>query len=204
MKSVVYQDCPYYHDNKNISDDKKITLYHLEEFSYEDRKPSYVITESENNQGLGFGDWKTRDGVAKDVAGAIREAHDYTADQVDLYQQRPDGNFDRVGFREIGRDGFPSADKERSVEEPDWKQSENPPKEVQWSEHQRTVYTPEEVEKNVGSALAIMPEVPKELKDLSGPAIDRPAEKRADVQRRQEQDQQLNQHQKEHCDGIDL
>ncbi len=206
MKTTIYPDNSFYQDQKTP------TLYNLQEVQQDGKKPTYIISESDRNQGRGFDSGQTRDGVANDVANAVREAKGYQRGEAVFYQQRPDGDFDLVGFREIGRNGRSEADVERAAAEPGWKGQAASPESQDWGEYQRTKYTRAEVEKAVGAPLDAAAETPQQrqeslnqqYKDLSGPQINRAAEVAADTSRRQEQNQQMDQQQKQQSHGLDL
>jgi len=215
VTSVVYPDIQYYHDQKT----EKTTLFDIQQLLPDDKtpidlqkKPSFIINESASNQELGFDRSQIKEGVALDVAYAFGEIDGHSAAEIRVFQQRPDGDFDRVFFREIGRDGASAADKERAADQPNAEKPAASGEPATWSEYQRTRYTREEVETFVGAPLEAPAETPQQkqasldhqYKDLSGPAIDRVAEKAADLSRQQEQNQQMNQQQDQHSHGFDL
>lgn len=208
MSSVYYRDVPYYHDENNV------TLYDVQEIQYEGRPSAYVISESQSNQGPGFDNPHVRDAVAHDMAESIQEGHDVGAREVNLYQQRPDGDFDRVQFREIGHDGSSEANQEWAWEQPNiyaaQQEAEPQAQDPGFTESGRSLYERADVERSVGEQVQAPEETPqqarvaeqeREWQEMSGPSVDRVAEAndQADI-RAAQQVQQLNQHvdQQEH------
>jgi hypothetical protein len=135
--------------------------------------------------------------------------------EIKLYQQKTDGSFERVDFREIGRDARPSTSLEMEQNNPElysslkeageidnWgEQNHTPP----FTEIRRTPYSRQEVESSIEAPLRARLETPQQenaksyneqWRDLSGPTIDRPAEVAAD-KRSQEQTQQSTDHQQQ-------
>jgi hypothetical protein len=220
VSTLVYKHCPHYHGGNTDP-----TRFDLHEVTREGQPPMYVMTESELNRGSGFDSEATRDAAARNVADYIREHNNFGPGQVILYQQRPDGDFERVGFREYGRDGQSETDREFRRDDPELYQSlKGDPgrgqaqEEPAWGENQRTLYTRADLENALGERLEEVPaqtpqqrqdSLNEQWRDLSGPATDRPAEVAADQarqgeaaqesqQRSQEQAQQMNQHQQQH------
>ena len=179
MSSTIYRDVPYYHNETTV------TLYDVQEVRQEGSPPMYAISESDKNIGPGFDNGPTRDAVAKDMAHVIKEADGCSPEQVNLYQQRPDGDFDQVDFREIGRDGQSQANQEQQQSDPELypanqetTQTEQAP---QWTEYNRTPNTRADVERSLGEMLEAPEQSPQQrqeapaeqLRDVSGPTIDR-------------------------------
>ena len=106
MSSIVYPVVPYFHD------EQLVTLYDIQEVIQEGRKRVYIISISDRNVGLGFANWQTWEGIAQEMAENIRDNRGYNADEITLYQQRPDDNFDKVSFREIERNGRSELERE--------------------------------------------------------------------------------------------
>lgn len=197
---MIYKDVPYYHDPKTFDgetvDPKTVTLYNVQEVRQNGVNPMYVLSESENNQGPGFDNLNARDAVAQDMAHGIQEANQCTPLEVRLYQERPDGGYDRVDFREIGRDGQSSADQEFQEKAPELYQSQKgdqepaPEQPAQWTEYHREPYTHDDLQRTMGDEAVHVPErSPQQeqespLANMSGPSVDRGAE----------QNQQLTQH----------
>jgi len=107
-------------------------------------KTIYVLSEAVGNHGPGFDDPGMRDGAAHDLCIGIQASDRLQPEDVLLYQQRPDGDFERVDFRTIGRDIS------MSDEQPN-----------QFTESHREIYTREELENTVGEVLTA-PESPIE------------------------------------------
>ena len=198
------------------------TKYDLQQMQYEDRPPMYVVSESPDNQGPGFDNQQTRDEVIHRAAQSALALNDpelfveleekMRPEDLRIFQQRPDGDFDRVGFRQIGGDGRSNVDIEVEQNAPelypqfrDDQQYESP----QITEISRTPYTREELLDVSDNAPLRAPEqtlqqqqesLQEQWKDLSGPKIDNAAEQAADQQaqqRSQEQAMQMNQHQEQ-------
>lgn len=202
---MIYKDVPYYHNKEVLNsenfdpttvDPKTVTLYNVQEVRQEGAPPMYVLSESVNNQGPGFDDIDTRDGVAEEMAQGIQELDQCKPREVRLFQERPDGDYDRVDFRDIGRDGQSSADQEFQEKAPNQYESQKgdqepaPERPADWSEYHRETYTREDLQRSLGDEAVHVPErTPQQeqespLADMYGPATNRSAE----------QTQQLIQH----------
>ena len=211
----------YYPMTYNHPDGQQ-TQYDLQQIrDVDDTPPVYVISESENNTGRGFDSVATRDAVAQQAAKAIIALNDPTIfpdaeremrpSEINLYQQRPDGDFERVDFREIGRDARSNVDIEMKQNDPQafeaYQQEQSGAQQapLQFTETSRTRSSWEELSEVVGELHASKETLQQkqslneqQWKELSGPSIDRAAE--IDNQRAQEQVLQMNQHQEQ--DGL--
>ena len=217
---------PEYYPLTYTHPDGRESSFELQQVRYEDgRTPAYVVSESPSNQGPGFEDSATFYAVSNQAAesalllnkpelfpDAEREIRPH---EIKLYQQNTEGSFERVEFREIGRDARPSTDLEMEQNNPELysslkeagqsgsrgEQDLTPP----FTEIKRTPYTRQEVESAVEAPLQARLETPQQQhaksyeeqwRDLSGPSIDRAAEVTAD-RRSQEQTQQSTDHQQQ-------
>ena len=218
--------------------DGQETDYDLQQIRYEDgRPPNYVLSESADNQGPGFDDARTRDAVSHEAAQAAMALNhpelspaaerEMKPNEVILYQQRPDGDFDRVAYGEIGKNARSNVDIEMEQNDPELyqslKQDQEPLQDQrpEFTELPRTLYTREEVERAVGDTLRAPEETHQQYQaslneqwaNLNGPAIERngsamernsetdaEAEQavRDQQQRNQEQTLQMNQHEQQH------
>ena len=203
------------------------TEFELQQVRYEDgRTPRYVLSEAPNNQGPGFDDRATFLAVSAQGAesamilnkpelfpDATREIRPH---QILLYQQTPAGTFEKVDYREIGRDGRPNTSVEMEQNNPELYASlkeagqidgrREPDQTPPFTEIERTPYTREEVESSIKAPLRASQETPQQQqeksyevqwREQSGPSIDRVAEK-AIISRSQEQTQQASDHQQQH------
>lgn len=177
------------------------THYDLQQIRYDDgRSPTYIVSESALNQSPGFTDAHIRDGVSHEAASAAVALNrpDLFPDaqktiqfsEVNLYQQRPDGNFEQVTFRQIGQDGLSNVDIERAPNNPQQyaasqrNQEGAPEQTTTYTESSRTLYTREELEKTVNAEIQAPEQTPQQQQDLreeqwknlSGPSVDRAAE----------------------------
>ena len=145
-------------------DDGRETFYDVQEVQHAGRPPVYIISEAADNKGPGLDDPGTKSAIAHDAATMMRGEHNLEAHQLNIYQQRPDGNFDRVDVRDIGRDV-----------------SMNPNQPTDWQECGRTPYSRKEVEQAVEVGVAAPEEthqqkqqqLQEQWNDLQGPSIDR-------------------------------
>ena len=189
---------PHIYTHPNVAE----TKYDLQEITLESGKMAYVVSESPDNQGPGFESQGTRDIVAHRAAQsalALNDperfpdiVHKMMAHELDLYQQRPDGDFDRVVFREISRDGRSNGEVEREqAAEPELYPSSTKDQAAadqartpQITESGRDTYTREQVEAQVESPLRAPEETHQQWqanqeeawRNLTGPAIDRSTE----------------------------
>ena len=163
--NTFYNDFYYRHPNGQV------TKYDLQEVQHGSGPRIYVASESASNQGPGFEAWPTRDAVAHDASARIQRKDGVEPEQVRLYQQKPDGDFDRVDFRSLGRDaGVRAADGTDA-------QTRDAGKTQDWSECHRETQSREEVRQELQSDLFAAPETPQqfqqrqnqEYRDLSAP-----------------------------------
>lgn len=193
------------------------TEYDLQQVRREDGKqPIYIISESEDNIGPGFDRTGTRDAVAEQSARAVIALNDpdvfpgaerkMRPNEIKLFQQRPDGDFERVDFREIGRDGRSNVDVEMEQNDPKaykaYQQEQSNTQEgfLQFTETSRTKYTRQELEQTAGelhaSAETHQQREQSQSQSLWDPAANRTAEQvEVNRQRSQGQTQQMNQQQ---------
>jgi hypothetical protein len=91
--------------------DGQETKYDLQQIRYNDgRLPAYVVSESQDNTGPGFDNTRAMYGVSEQAASASMALNKPEAfpeaereirpHEIKLFQQRTDGQFDRVGYRE--------------------------------------------------------------------------------------------------------
>jgi len=202
----VSRDETRYYPMTYVSPDGQETQYELQQIRPADgSRPTYVVSESELNQGPGFDQAGTRVGVAHEGAAAAvalnnpeafpESTREIRPREVNLYQQLPDGNFNHVSFREIGRNGGSNVDTEMQQNHPDDYQKAQanrepmPPQDVEFTESNRTLYSREQVEERVGAELRAPDQTPQQQydqmmneqwKELSGPSsFDRAAERAA-------------------------
>jgi len=177
-----------YRNQKYEHEDGTVTMYDLQQVQHGNEPATYLVNESPNNQGPGFDSWQTRDAVTREVAATIQNKDGVEPHQVNLYQQRPDGDFDRVSFRHTGHHGDIHSGEGQD-----------------WSESQRDVYLRADVEKNVKAELHAPQETPQQLQqrqnqeyqEMSGPQFDRNAVSAAERQNLQNQVDQTNQQQQQ-------
>jgi hypothetical protein len=164
-----------------VNDQGQTTKYQLEQFDQGDKK-IYVLSEHPDNQGPGFDDVRTRDRIAQEAAAIIQGKDGIRANEVELYQQKPTGEFDKVDFR------YEAAN---SVNE-------------SWRETQRVPQPREQLEKDLQAIVAAPDMTPQQVRqandiafnELTGPRMNRAAEldtqHQIDVQaqKNQENDQQ--------------
>lgn len=194
------------------------TVYDLQEIRQDNGAVAYVVSESPYNQGPGFESQGIRDVIAHQAAQSALALNDpeinpnvedkMRAHELTLYQQRPDGNFERVDFYEIRQDGRSAVELEREQADPDLFPSSTRDQESAQARtpditelHRSPTYTRQEVEERVDAPLRAPEEThqqaqaaqPEAWRDMSGPAIDRGAEVAADQASQAQQAQQAAQ-----------
>ena len=171
---------PVYKNNEWTNEQGQTTLYDVQELDRNGQK-SYVVSESPENEGPGFDDMRTQQMVARDACSTIQAKDEARAHEVDMYQQRPDGNFDKVDFRYEAAGTYNET----------------------WHESDRTPTARPEVERDVQSDLHAPQETPQQAEqrqewaELKGPEIDRGAEQAAQNSEHQQQAQQAFQQQQQ-------
>lgn len=220
------QDQTQYYPMTYTNRDGEETKYDLQQVRYDNgRLPSYIASESELNEGPGFDNVQTRYAVAHQAASAAMALNNPEAfpeatreirpGEINLYQQRPDGDFDRVEFTEIGKNARSNHDIDLEQSGQTSYQSSKPDLEqnIQYTESDRDFIYREDVEKKINAPLHAPQETLQQReessndqwRDLSGPEIDRAAEQvileRQETQNQQQsndQVQQMNQQQEQH------
>ncbi len=108
------------------NEDGKTTDYIFETYKQEDKDPIFVVRNDPKNQGQKFGqDREDRDFITGEQAKYIQKEHGLEPEQIELYQERPDGDFDKVTFGEKA----------------------NSKGELVWTEEEREKITPQELER---------------------------------------------------------
>jgi hypothetical protein len=171
---------PVYRNNEWTNEQGQTTSYDVQELERNGQK-SYVVSESPENTGPGFDDMRTQQMVARDACSTIQAKDEARAHEVEMYQQRPDGNFDKVDFRYQAQGTYNET----------------------WHETERTPTARQDVEREVQSDLHAARETPQqaeqrqEFAEMRGPEIDRGAEQEA-----QRQTQQAFQQQQQDSDQV--
>ena len=189
---------PNYYPMTYVHPSGEETKFDLQQVRYEDgRTPQYVISESPDNQGPGFENPQALYGASYQGAHAALALNhpDVNPDvdramrpnKINLYQQLPDGSFNHVSYREIGQDGRPSTDVERQQNEgtpfPSDQSGQDGPPVI--TESQRDPIGRSDLEEKMDAPLRAPEEtlqqreasLEEQWRELSGPAIDRAAEK---------------------------
>lgn len=204
-----------YHPFTYVHPDGQETKYDLQELENGNQLPVYVLSESRDNQGPGFDDPQTRDEIAHLAAQSAialnnpeifpESTEELSPNRLVMFQQKPDGDFDRVSFYEIGKDGRSNVDIEISQNDPELRdefvREDISSRPTEFTEAGRETYTRDEVEEIVDGAPLHAPEqtlqqqrqdtLQREWEELSGPSIDN--ETKIQVQQEQAQEQQQQQ-----------
>jgi hypothetical protein len=174
---------PVYRNNEYTNAQGQTTLYDVQEVERNGQK-NYVVSESAQNEGPGFDDQRTQQMVARDACSTIQEKDQARAHEVEMYQQRPDGNFDKVDFRYEAAGTYNES----------------------WRETEREPTARQDVEQSLQTDLHAPRETPQQaeqrqsFEELKGPEIDRGAEQEAQRQAQQafQQQQQENDQTQKH------
>lgn len=89
-------------DKEYTNPNGNITKYQVETYKNENENPITVVRNSPDNQGEKFGEtWQIRDKIIKDLAIEIKDKFQIEdPKKIELYQERLDGDYDRVDFNQ--------------------------------------------------------------------------------------------------------
>ena len=87
-----------YPNNRYVNEQGQTTLYDVHEIE-RNGESTYVLSESPENRGPGFEDPRTQQVIAREACSTVMEKDGVRANDVELYQQRADSQFDKVDFR---------------------------------------------------------------------------------------------------------
>jgi hypothetical protein len=150
------------HPLKYQHDDGNCTRFSLQVVEQPGHKPSFVMSEDPGNTGPGIRS------ISRDMASGMMQVHGLEHHELAWYEQRGDGNFDRVHFRTFGHD-------------PNRGLSEGGQPQLVWDEYRRETYTPAQVRREIGAEPYAQPlpaQKPHVVEALSTPApVDRDAAK---------------------------
>lgn len=86
--------------DKYTNPNGSVTKFQVDTYKNENQNPITVVRNSSDNQGQKFGEtWQKRDEVTEKLATGIKEKFQIEDPKtIEMYQERQDGDFDRVKF----------------------------------------------------------------------------------------------------------
>lgn len=164
---------PYNHPHP----DGVVTNYEMETIKRDGANPIFIVRNSDDNKGHGFNSSRPlNDHITEKHATKAREDFKLKPNELNWYEQRKDGDYDKVHFRMIARGADDSGKHEQ-----------------QWGESKRTVYTKEQVDKEVSNYVARDKDVQQKLSEETNMSKQSFSEKNID---RQAEMQKLQEQQK--------